>query len=55
MKDGANHSYNNKDYPNLESYTDDAVFRVKYGSLQKILILVPIDNIKYVKYKYTEK
>lgn len=58
MRNGANHSYNDKDYPGLKSYTLESTFKITYNYMdcgQRTLLIVPIDNIKYVKYKYTEK
>ena len=59
MKNGANHSYNDKDYPSLYSVTQDSITRIKYTScvnnIERTLLIVPISEIKYIKFKYTEK
>lgn len=59
MKCGVNHSYNDKDYPNLYSTIEDLFTKVKYTSckdnIERTLLIVPMSEIRYIKFKYTEK
>ena len=59
MKCGVNHSYNDKDYPYLYSTTEDNITRIKYTScgnnIERTLLIVPMSEIRYIKFKYTEK
>lgn len=59
MKNGVSHSYNDKDYPSLVSVTQDSITRIKYTSCgnntERTLLIVPMSEIRYIKFKYTEK
>lgn len=59
MKNGVNHSYNNKDYPSLYCKTEDSITRIKYISyenhIERTLLIVPVSEIRYIKFKYAEK
>lgn len=60
MKNGVNHSYNDKDYPFLCTSADSAhpnLIWIKFRNNDnefKTLLLIPISEIRYIKYKYSQ-
>lgn len=59
MKSGVNHSYNDKDYPALYISTEDSIIRIRYvkceNHVDRTLLIVPMSEIRYIKFKYAEK
>jgi len=57
-KRGINYSYNDKDYPKVDIDQNDKTISIYYkidGYCVRTLLLIPIIEIVYIKFKYTDK